>query len=96
MSKHTVNHSNLGPWAQGTVPAGGSQLIGLSGAPMPFTITLKSSLAGRLIELTTDGGVEYFTPTVTQSSATMQIVSVSAPVSGARLTGTSGDVWSVR
>lgn len=96
MTQRSVQHSSNAPWRQGTIPAAGSQLVGLAGAPLPMSITLKSSSGSRLIELSTDGGTEYFTPSVTTSSATMQIVVVTAPVSGVRFTGAENDVWSVR
>ena len=47
---------------------------------LPGSITLKSADAGRLIELSTDGGAEYFTPVVDVQSATMQIVIINAPI----------------
>jgi hypothetical protein len=65
-------------------------------APLPATITLKSADASRLIELSTDGGVEYFTPTLDQSSATMRILTVTSSVSHVRVTGIVNDTWSIR
>jgi hypothetical protein len=62
---------------------------------LPGSITLKSSDAGRLIELSTDGGVEYFTPVVDVQSATMRIVIVNAPITHIRVTGTANDTYIV-
>lgn len=62
---------------------------------IPGHITLKSSAAGRLIELSTDNGVEYFTPAVDVQSATMQVLVVNAPVTHIRITGASGDRYLV-
>jgi len=62
----------------------------------PATVSLISSAAGRLIELSTDGGATYFTPTYDNSSAGSISVSIFAPVSHARFTGINGDVWSAR
>lgn len=62
---------------------------------LPGSITLKSAAAGRLIELSTDGGVEYFTPTVDVQSATMQILTVNAPITHFRVTGTANDTYIV-
>lgn len=62
---------------------------------IPGSITLKSSDAGRLIELSTDGGVEYFTPAVDVQSATMQILVVNAPITHIRLTGAANDIYLV-
>ena len=61
---------------------------------LPGSITLKSA-AGRLIELSTDGGVEYFTPAVDVQSATMQILVVNAPVTHFRVTGAAADTYLV-
>lgn len=62
---------------------------------IPGSITLKSADAGRLIELSTDGGVEYFTPVVDVQSATMRIVIVNAPITHIRVTGTANDTYIV-
>lgn len=70
--------------------------VGMESAKYPCTITLKSADAARLIELSTDGGVEYFTPAIDQSSATMRVLVVTAPVSHVRFTGANADTWSIR
>ena len=82
-----------------------AQAIITSGTPVPVkapltmqlpgSITLRSAAAGRLIELSTDGGVEYFTPLVDVQSATMQIVVVNAPITHFRVTGTANDTYMV-
>lgn len=70
-------------------------VIGAGIPSCPATITLNSSAAGRKIELSTNNGVEYFTPDADlSSSTTMLIVTVAAPFTHARLTGESGDKWS--
>lgn len=69
---------------------------GMAGANLPSTVTLKSSAGGRKIEISTDGGTEYFTPNYDYSSATMLVVSITAPVSHVRFTGAANDTWSVR
>jgi hypothetical protein len=58
---------------------------------LPLTITLTSVGAGRKIELSTDGGNEYFTPTIDTTSATMLIVTVNAPISNIKVTGAVSD-----
>jgi hypothetical protein len=62
---------------------------------LPGSITLKSADAARLIELSTDGGVEYFVPAVDVQSATMQIVVVNAPITHFRVTGAAADTYIV-
>ena len=85
-----------GAFASGALPSAAPVVVSMACAPMPATITLKSAAGGRLIELSTDGGIEYFTPVVDTTSASMQVVAVFAPVSHARLTGAAADQWSVR
>jgi hypothetical protein len=68
--------------------------ITIDWVPCPCTITLKSTAAGRKIELSTDFGVEYFTPPPdSSSSTTMQIVTVNSPVTHVRMTGQANDQW---
>ena len=85
MSIYTFNY--------GTLPSSTPVKIPMWGAPLPTTITLKSSAGGRLIELSTDGGVEFFTPAVDTSSATMQVVILNASVTHTRITGAASDTW---
>ena len=62
---------------------------------LPGSITIKSADASRLIELSTDGGTEYFVPPVDVQSATMQIVVVNAPITHFRVTGAAADTYVV-
>lgn len=66
------------------------------GSNLPMTLTLKSAAVGRKIEISTDGGTEYFKPQVDIETATMQVLSVASPISHIRFTGNIGDYWSVR
>lgn len=68
--------------------------IGDMGTPM--RATLSSAAGGRLIELSSDGGVNYWTPAVDVTSAPMVNVVILAPVSHVRFTGAANDVWNVR
>lgn len=71
-----------------------SVVISAAGLSCPFTVCLKSAAAGRKIELAADDGTEYITPTPdATSTATMQIVTVNAPVTKLRLTGQADDKW---
>jgi len=85
-----------GVWRGATAPSATPIIVDMNGAPLPCTITLKSAAAGRLIELSTDGGVEYFGAPPDMSSATSLVLSVLAPVSHCRITGTTADTWSIR
>lgn len=62
----------------------------------PATASLVSSSPNRLIELSTDGGATYFTPTYDNTSAGSISVGIFAPVSHVRFTGIAGDVLSAR
>lgn len=70
--------------------------VNIATSTWPATASLVSSAAGRLIELSTDGGTTYFTPTYDNASATSISVGIFAPVSHVRFTGVAGDVWSAR
>lgn len=59
----------------------------------PFTFTLRSADASRKIELSTDGGTEYFTATPTRTSVTEISVDVLAPVTHVRFTGIANDTY---
>ncbi len=61
----------------------------------PVTITLNSVHASKLIEISTDMGINYFTPTYATSNANQLIVVVEADISHMRLTGAINDKWFV-
>jgi len=87
-----------GQWEGAGIPNATPVVIAMNGAPLPCTVTLNSTAAGRLIEISTDGGVNYntFTPTIT---ATPQLIAaLTYPVSHVRLTGNASgvDTWSIR
>jgi len=86
-----------GVFKSGTITATGTpQAIDMTHANMPCTITLNTTYASKLIELSTDGGILYFTPAYNTSHASQLIVAISSPVSHVRFTGTAGDAWSIR
>jgi hypothetical protein len=59
---------------------------------IPLTITLKSSNGSRKIEISTDGGVEYFIPVYDATSATMLVVSIATPITHIKVTGAIADI----
>ncbi len=91
----TVVSSLNDGWASGALTST-TKTVAMGAAPVPATATLKSSDAGRKIELSTDGGVEFFTPTLDVTSTTMQVLYIRAPVSHIKFTGAIGDTWSIR
>lgn len=70
--------------------------VNIANSTWPATVSLVSAAPSRLIELSTDGGATYFTPTYDNTSATSISVGIFAPVSHVRFTGVNGDVWSIR
>ena len=84
------------PFNTGTLANTTPLPVDMAGAPCPSTVTLKSSAAGRKIELSTDGGTEYFTPAYDTTSATMLVVTLNANVSHVRFTGQANDAWRVQ
>jgi hypothetical protein len=62
---------------------------------IPGCITLKSAAATRLIEISFDNGVEYFTPAYDVATTTMISVIINAPITNIRITGAAGDAYLV-
>lgn len=83
-------------FASGALADAAPLAIAMAGAPLPATITLKSAAVGRKIELSSDGGVEYWTPAPNINTATMHVVHVTAPISHVRITGVAADAWNIR
>lgn len=79
--------------ANGTLTSTTPVVVNMENIKFPCTVTLKSAAGGRLIQLSVDGGVEYFIPTLDQTTATMMALAVNAPVSHAKFTGQAGDTW---
>lgn len=84
------------PVRSGTLTSSTPVVISIDALECPFTVTLNTTYASKLIELSTDGGVLYFTPTYATSNASQLIVSVASPISHVRLTGQNADIWSIR
>jgi hypothetical protein len=81
---------------KGIIPSGTPLVVQVPQTmQLPGSITLKSAVAGRLIELSTDGGTEYFSPLIDIQSATMQVVVINAPITHFRVTGVANDTYVV-
>jgi len=81
---------------KGIIPSGAPVVVVVPQTmQLPGNVTLKSAAAGRLIELSTDGGGEYFTPQLDVVSATMLLVVVNAPITHLRITGAAADTYTV-
>lgn len=84
------------PAALSGTMSGTSDIVDVGLKPAPYTFTLKSSDGTRKIELSTDGGTEYFQPTYDVTSATMLVVAADTRISHVKFTGVANDTWSVR
>lgn len=71
-------------------------VVAVGGMDTPMRATLTSAAGGRLIELSSDGGANYWTPAVDVTSVGMVNVVILAPVSHVRFTGAAADIWNVR
>jgi len=95
MSDNTVGRMG-GIWQNATIPSATPVVVSMTGAPLPCTVTLKSAAAGRLFEVSTDGGTEYFGVAPDVSSATQLVLSVISPITHMRITGTTNDSWRIQ
>jgi hypothetical protein len=80
---------------KGTLPSSTPVVVSIGPEEPPYSITLKSADGGRKIELSTDGGVEYYTPTVDHTSSTMQVILMAFPVTHVRFTGVLNDTYKI-
>lgn len=63
----------------------------------PMLIVLNTVTAGKEIAISIDDGISYFVPAYNTSAATQLAVSVTAPITHIRLTGTAGvDSYAIR
>lgn len=85
-----------GIYLQGTLANATPLVVALVHTNLPGTIWLNTVAAGKLIELSVDGGTLYFTPTYNTSNAGQLVVSITAPISHVRFTGVANDTWGVR
>lgn len=64
----------------------------------PVTATLTSAAPGRLIELSSNGGLDgsWWTPTVDATTASMINIAINSPVTHVRFTGAAADTYRVQ
>lgn len=78
------------------VLSGTSETVAIGPYAKPITATLKfTSLTTQKIELSTDGGIEFFEPAYAANSATMRVITVGSPVSHIKFTGVIGNTWRI-
>lgn len=82
----------------GTLPNATPVPVNCSDVQSPAIIVLNSADPARKIELSVDGGINYFTPIYDQNSATQIVVAINNPISHARFTGAAAgtDTYQVR
>ena len=85
-----------GQWQGATIPSATPVVVAMLGAPIPCTVILKSADATRNLELSVDGGTEYFVPNYDSISATQLAIGIMSPISHVRFTGVANDSWGVR
>lgn len=71
-------------------------IINCGGKHPPMTATLNSTFATRKIELSTDGGVNYYQPNYDANSVGQMVMVIMAPISHVKFTGQAGDAWNIR
>lgn len=83
---------------KGTLDSTGVKLLSVSpSSRVNLTAVLKSSAtATRKIELSADGGDEFFPVDYDVSTNTMLVLAIGTPISHIRFSGAAGDTWSVR
>ena len=87
--------TNYGSPIKGTITTGTTDVITLTNVQYPASIALNSTSGGRAIAISFGEGTGFYTitPTLTASD---QIVSVlTYPVTKIRVTGTSGDTYTI-
>lgn len=83
-------------------PLNNGALVGTSftqnfnGHRVPMTLTLASVSGTRNIQISTDNGVNYFTPQFDANTTGMINVVINAAITNAQFTGSNGDLWSIR
>lgn len=82
----------------GTLPNATPVVVNCADVAPPAIVVLNSADAGRKIELSVDGGINYFTPIYDQNSAPQIVVAINNPISHIRLTGAASgvDTYQVR
>jgi hypothetical protein len=67
-------------------------IVPMGGIIRPITVTLKSAAAGRKLEVSTDGGEEYFALETDETSATQLVACIDGPVTHLKATGAANDL----
>lgn len=70
-------------------------VVGIIGASLPATVTLRSVAVGRKIEVSYDNGVEYYPVTADKSSTTSLVAFLNSCATHVRFTGAHNDAWAI-
>jgi hypothetical protein len=77
----------------GIIDSSGVYVIGGLRAPYRGTVSLTSVAAGRKIELSINGGADYFVPQYDVEETGVIGLVIKAPITDIRFTGAEGDIW---
>jgi hypothetical protein len=91
---NAVGRSNETAFATGVIPAAGYIVVATVAHPLPCTLSLTSTLAGRKIEISTDG-TNFTNPTPDASETAFLALGIRAPIAAVKFTGTAADAWSI-
>lgn len=81
----------------GTTAGATPVVIPVNSMAFPITATIRSTTgaATLLVEVSVDGGNEFFAPTVTYTSTTEKAIAITSPVTHIRFTGVAAAVWNI-
>mgnify|MGYP003394369334 CR=1 FL=1 len=72
------------------VLTGATLAVGTGGLKFPLSVALKSTDAGRAIQISVDG-LEYISPTMDSTTADSLILAILSPVTKIKVTGAAND-----
>lgn len=81
--------------ATGVLPASGVDVVNTEFLPDSMTVSLASSSASRKIELSNDGGANYFTWPYDLSTTNMLLIIFKAKIGVIKFTGAPGDTYGI-
>jgi hypothetical protein len=84
-----------GIFAQGAITSGTPIVIPMTHASIPSTVVVDTVAAGKLIEISVDGGTLYYTATLTTGHANQIIAVITYAVTHVRVTGQNGDSYKI-
>lgn len=87
----TILHQSF----SGPLPASGTAVFNTASLPDSMTVSLASSSASRKIELSNDGGANYFSWPYDLSTTNMLLIIFKAKIGVIKFTGSPGDTYGI-